>query len=270
MSAKGTKFEERLDHLIAKGHALLDAIRFECYPDISKKLFIDKLGQDEADEYVKQLPQFRLEYQAWYSEALVVIKQLLPDRLDDFKSYYEYPGVRKEVSFQNYMIRDCLQGLRITHPASGKVRVDAKAAVPEFRQQLSLVIAAREALQSTLIDLTSILQADLFDSEIDSARALAKSGFLRAAGAICGVIIEKHLKQICNAHMIVIKKKHLTIFDFNQALKDNGVIDTSQWRYVQHLSDIRNVCDHDRGRDPDKEQIDDLLSGTEKVLKTIF
>ena len=270
MSAKGSKFQERLDQLIAKGNALLDAIRFECHPEPSKKLFVDKLGHAEAEKYVKKLPSFRLEYQAWYSEALVTIKQLLPDRLDDFKSYYEYPRVRKDVSFQNYMIRDYLQGLRVTHPASGKVYVDKKAAIPEFRQQLSLVIAAREVLQSTLMDMTSILQADLFDSEIDSARALVKAGFLRAAGAICGVIIEKHLKQICNMHLIALKTKKPTISDYSQALKDKDVIDTSQWRFVQHLSDIRNVCDHDRGRDPAKEQVEDLLSGTEKILKTIF
>ena len=70
---------------------------------------------------------------------------------------------------------------------------DGSAAIPEFKQQLNIVKAARDVLDSTLIDLTSILQADLFDSELDSARALMKSGFFRLAGAICGVIIEKHL-----------------------------------------------------------------------------
>ena len=42
-----------------------------------------------------------------------------------------------------------------------------------------------------------------------------------------------------------------------------------QWRFVQHLADIRNICDHDRGKEPQKDEIDDLLSGTSKVLKTI-
>ena len=78
------------------------------------------------------------------------------------------------------------------------VIVDGKAAILVFAQQLNIVKAAKATLESSLIELASILQADLFDSEIDSARALAKSGFLRAAGAICGVVIEKHLKQVCN------------------------------------------------------------------------
>ncbi|MFT5613052.1 MAG: hypothetical protein ACI8Q6_000326 [Granulosicoccus sp.] len=92
------------------------------------------------------------------------------------------------------MIRDYLQGLKITKPG-GQV-VDGSSAVPEFRQQLSMVKAAKDSLESTLIDLTAVLQADLFDTEIETAGALAKAGYLRAAGAICGVVIEKHLGHV--------------------------------------------------------------------------
>ena len=114
------------------------------------------------------------------------------------------------------------------------------------------------------------MQADLFDSEFDTARALAKSGFLRAAGAICGVIIEKHLLHVCKIHGIAIRKKNPGISDLNQALKDNGLVTVPQWRFNQHLADIRNLCDHAKGKEPIKDEIEDLMSGTEKVLKTIF
>ena len=137
-------------------------------------------------------------------------------------------------------------------------------------QQLNIVKAAKETLDSALIDITAILQADLFDSEIDSARALAKSGFLRAAGAICGVVIEKHLNQVCNTRGIAITKKNPTIYDFNQKLKDENIISTPTWRLIQRLSDIRNICDHARATEPEKGEVEDLISGTDKVLKTVF
>lgn len=35
------------------------------------------------------LLKFREEYEIWYSEALYLVKVVLPDRLDDFKNYYE-------------------------------------------------------------------------------------------------------------------------------------------------------------------------------------
>jgi hypothetical protein len=58
--------------------------------------------------------------------------------------------------------------------------------------------------------------------------------------------------------------------DINDVLKKGDVIDTPQWRYVQHLADIRNLCDHRKKTDPTLERVDDLLAGVTKVTKTIF
>jgi hypothetical protein len=55
----------------------------------------------------------------------------------------------------------------------------------------------------------------------------------------------------------------------NQALRDANAIDVPQWRFNQHLADIRNLCDHDKAREPTKEQVQDLIDGAAKVLKTI-
>ena len=148
--------------------------------------------------------------------------------------------------------------------------VDGSAAIPEFRQQLSIIVAARVTLEISLLDLTTILQADLYDSEVDSARALGKAGHLRATGAVCGVVIEKHLKQVCANHKITVRKRNPSISDFNELLKKEGTISVPQWRSIQLLADIRNICDHAKEREPTREEIDDLVSGTAKVLKTVF
>ncbi|MEP1535587.1 MAG: hypothetical protein ABJZ56_03690 [Paracoccaceae bacterium] len=270
MSEKTNKFKKALEDLIEQGSQLHMAMQLDCFGDDFTKPAKEKLGKKKAEALIDGLPNFKDEYQAWYSEAQAVVKQVLPDRLDDFNSYYEFPRVRKETTFANYMIKDYLQGLHITRGWEKEVIADGKSAIPEFVQQLNIVRAARDKLESALIDLTAIMQADLFDSEIDTARALAKSGFLRAAGAICGVIIEKHLLHVSKTHGINIRKKNPGISDLNQSLKDNDVVTVPQWRFNQHLADIRNLCDHAKGKEPTKDEIEDLVSGTEKVLKTIF
>ena len=78
------------------------------------------------------------------------------------------------------------------------------------------------------------------------------------------------LKHICDIHMIVAKKPRPAISDFNDKLKDGEIISVPQWRFIQHLADIRNLCDHAREREPSRAEVDDLISGTEKVLKTVF
>jgi hypothetical protein len=69
---------------------------------------------------------------------------------------------------------------------------------------------------------------------------------------------------------VPVGKKNPTISDFNEALKTAAVIDLPQWRFIQHLADLRNICDHARTPDPTKAQIDDLLAGVKKVTKTVF
>ncbi len=48
--------------------------------------------------------------------------------------------------------------------------------------------------------------ADLFDSELESAKELSKKGFLRAGGALAGVVLEKHLAQVMTNHGLKSKK----------------------------------------------------------------
>jgi hypothetical protein len=115
-----------------------------------------------------------------------------------------------------------------------------------------------------------LLQADIFDSELEAADHLLKNKFARAAGALAGVVLERHLGEVCSSHNITLRKKDPTISDLNDALKAASVIDTAQWRSIQHLGDLRNLCDHNKQVEPTAEQVRDLLTGVAKVTKTTF
>lgn len=272
MSEKIDKFSKDLARLAEQGNKLHMAIQYDCHPKEFRTRLNELFENDEVEitKYLESLPSFRSLYQTWYSESHAVIKQLLPDRLPDFVSYYEYNRPRKEITFQKYMIRDYLQGLVITRPLYDTVVVDGSAAIPEFVQQLNLLNAAKDTLASSLLDIKAILQADLFDTEIEGAAALLKAGYFRASGAICGVVIEKHLLHVCDLHNIKITKKNPGISDLNQLLRESDLISVPQWRFIQHLADIRNLCDHAKNKEPTKEEIADLISGSKKTLKTVF
>ena len=126
-----------------------------------------------------------------------------------------------------------------------------------------------QKFDSTIYSLENLLQADVFDSEIESAKHLLNKGFLRAAGAICGVVLEKHLSKICDSRGMIISKKDPSISDFNEKLKDVAY-DTIEWRKIQGLADLRNLCDHKKDREPTKEDVQTLIAGTERVIKSIF
>ncbi|TWC34576.1 hypothetical protein FBY03_11228 [Pseudomonas sp. SJZ079] len=265
------KYRKDLDDLLVEAGQVQNSLIYLAY---GHKEFLDTLirqlngDEKQANKLISELKPFLSIYQHWYSEALAIVKQLLPDRLADFIRLYEKPKNRKEISFENYRIEDACQGLRMTR--LGEVKADSKAALNLLDQQIAIVEAIKRRFESSLFDIKQLVQADLFDSELDAARELLKNKFTRGAGAIAGVVLEGHLGQVCENHNVKITKKHPSISDYNQALKDADVIETSQWRFHQHLADIRNKCDHSKTDEPTVDEVKDLVEGVAKVTKTIF
>lgn len=268
MTSNIDRFKKDLEALVARGKLLEYSMRRQ---SADRKGFdgqIKKTLGEKAEAFIKALPSFKDEYQAWYSEAMAVVRQVLPDRLHDFTRHYEKPKTRKDITFENYHIEDFLQGLQVTR--AGEVVVSSSAAIPRFSQQLAILTAAEKRFQSSLFDIRQMVQADLFDSELDAARELLSQKFARAAGAIVGVLLEKHLAQVCQDHGVAIAKKHPTISDLNDLLKNSSVIETAQWRFIQHLGDLRNLCDHNKKKEPTEAQVTDLIDGVAKIMKTVL
>ena len=240
------------------------------FSDIQKelKILIDKgislyTNLLEYEKNMDRFANFVRDYEGWYSKALSVVSQLLPNRVEDFTLLYSN-SKRKELMYSTYTISDALR--IVANKARG---YNPLTATTSFLRQIEILKACQDTFDSKLYNLKVLLQADVFDSEVDSAKHLKKKGFYRAAGAICGVVIEKHFSEVCKNRGIAIKKKSPTIADYNDALKDI-VYDIVEWRRIQRLGDIRNLCDHSKDREPTLDEIEDLISGTEKVIKTIF
>ena len=55
-------------------------------------------------------------------------------------------------------------------------------------QQVHILSAVENRFESSLFDMRQLVQADLFDSELDAAKQLLQNGFNRASGAMAGVV----------------------------------------------------------------------------------
>jgi len=266
------KYKSDLDNLIDDGSMLLMSIQKSfAIEDFRSQLKKQLKDSKKVSKFLKDLPLFGNDYQGWYSESLVLVKQLLPDRISDFTRLYEKPKTRrKEITWENYVIEDALQGLLVTKGWDKEKVVGADAAIPKFKQQLDIIKAIKKRFQSSLFDISQLVQADLFDSELEAAKELNSKGFVRGAGAIAGVVLEKHLSHICDVHGTKIKKKNPSIADFNDSLKEAEIYETPTWRKIQHMGDLRNLCDHKKKREPKIEEIDELIEGAEAIIKTVF
>ena len=236
--------------------------RLESLIEIAKNL-TSKMGDitkapDDPSGFLD--PHFTLEYQRWYSEAYLVVEQVLPHRLQEFVGLYERDPRRTKTNVETFTIR------YDSEPAfNHKITASRR-----FIAQLGIFVAAAGLFDDSLSNVRALAQADLFDAETDIARELLTNGFLRAAGAVAGVVLEKHLAEVARNHKLVIGKVDPSINDYNEQLKAAGVADLPTWRRIQLLGDLRNLCVHDKQQEPTSDQVTELIVGVDSVTKSLF
>lgn len=252
---------KELDKLINDGRNMYYSMAYihDCMTKEDRAIFKQRIG---SPLNVRDL------YQSWYTKAGEVIKALIPSRYEDFRVMYkDYKRSNKDITRSNYTMEDYLNGLQ--RSSFGEEIFGQRDAISKFKIQLDILIAAKTKLNSCLLNINELLKADLFDGEMETAEEFNNKGFYRAAGSIAGVVLEKHLRDVCDNHSLKASKKKPTMVDYYTLLKDNSIIDTPNWRNLQFLADIRNKCDHP-GDEPTKEDIADLINGTKKTIKTLF
>lgn len=216
----------------------------------------------------KNLFEVNGKYQAWYTRALPVIQQLLPDRYAEFNELYRIEK-KKELNSTNYAIADFLEGSRLMRLGEEVLNHNGVFTV-KLMKQVHVLESAQNRLTSLLSDIRHVLQAELFDDELSVATDLRKKNHLRAAGAVAGVVLEEHLKHLASKYPIKVTKNDPTIAYLNDLLKDSSIYDVPTWRFIQRLGDIRNLCVHSKERDPTPTEVEELIAGTEKTIKTVF
>ncbi|GAI23649.1 unnamed protein product, partial [marine sediment metagenome] len=179
-----------------------------------------KVKKGEEDDTQKLLPTI-MTYQSWYTRALPVVRQLIPERYHEFQEQYKLEKRKDtEINFLTYTISDYLIGLRITRGwAKEEVVNPLSAFTSKFQHQITILRSAQDRIDSILADIQGVLQSELFDNELDAANELLKKGHLRAAGALAGLTLESHLSEISAKHNLKFSKNP-TISDFNDELKN--------------------------------------------------
>ena len=273
MESNIEKYKKDLDRLISDGEKLNNYIALEFHPHHSNEEL--KRKKEIKLLEIKEKKPFTSEYETWYSESLILLKQVLPERVEDFVALYKTNAGKNlkvtDLTLKNYGIEYALLGIRVTrgHSLDEEI-VGPSSAIPRFSQQLNILKSAKRRFESSLFDLKHLVQAGLFDSELDAAKELNQKGFMRGAGAMASVVIERHLAQVCNKNQIKITKEKSTINDYAQQLKNGGIIEQSVWRFIQHLSDLRALCGHDTKRGPTKDDVEELIKGISKIIKTVL
>ena len=253
------KIEKEIEDLAKQGINLYFSV-FKIDPEGLAELKKIKVDIDS-------LPNFEVDYEDWYTKSYRLVQNVAPYRLNDFVSLYKLENI-KNPSSHNYRIANAILG-QVWSQGSRIIAKPVNVA-QKVKMQAEIVGSLKSLINDYFYNLEIELESNIFDSELDSAKELLKKKFLRPSGVICGVVLEKHLKNVCDNHGIQIAKKDPGISEFNDKLKESKVIDVPTWRKIQLLGDIRNICAHNKGVEPTAEQVQDLLDGTKFIISTIF
>lgn len=228
---------------------------------------IKLLKGDFAEAHAKFIPR----YQSWYTASLQLVRTFAADRLAEFRSYYEIDPKRKDTRDATYSIQDFVYGLGPgENPTTGKPYFNALNVLQlRLFSQVTILQSLASRIDGILADVETALAAGLEDSALSTAASLAKVS-PRAGGALAGVVIEGHLQRVAVNRDVKVPKKNPTIADLNDPLKASGVYDTPTWRRIQYLADLRNLCAHNKDRDPTSTEANELIEGANWVVKNVL
>lgn len=129
-----------------------------------------------------------------------------------------------------------------------------------------LIAAYDDFKNGFLISFKQIVQAEVFDSELEQAKSLLESGYKNPSAVIAGVVLETAIKELSLNHGIELERKKLT--HLNDELAKLGVYNKLQQKRITALADIRNNAAHGDYDQFTKDDVTGMIEDIERFLLT--
>ena len=124
--------------------------------------------------------------------------------------------------------------------------------------------AAKEDFEGGyLSSIRSIVQAELFDSELDQARELVAKGFIVPAAVVAGVVLETTLRELCRLQSLPLGK----LDGMNAELAKASVYNKLVQKRVTALAAIRNAAAHGQSDQFTAQDTHDMIRDVERLVR---
>lgn len=124
-------------------------------------------------------------------------------------------------------------------------------------------MAAKDDFQGGyLSSVKTLVQAELFDSELEQASELLTSGYKGPAAVVAGVVLETALKDLCTQNSI----PHAKLDKMNSDLAKAGLYNKLQQKKITALADIRNSAAHGDWGSFNEDEAKEMIRDVERFL----
>ncbi|MEZ9210539.1 hypothetical protein AB6E95_23900 [Vibrio splendidus] len=134
-----------------------------------------------------------------------------------------------------------------------------------YKRVKSVFLAAKEDYEGGyLTSVKTLVQSEVFESELEQAEELLKSGYHLAAAVIAGVVLETGLRELSSRQEIA----HGKLDKMNAELAKAGVYNKLQQKRITALADIRNSAAHGKPEEFSKDDVKMMIRDVEQFLAT--
>lgn len=205
---------------------------------------------DQANSLLttSEIYRIRDEYQEWYTKACRIVKQIIPERYVEFQIYYT--GSKDILGMCQFFL--------------DAVLFDVDLAINAFKIQYSILKSCIPLLDPFYQNINKQIYFEYQEDDLKIAEKLMRIS-IRAAGALAGFVLEKHLKIVCNNHLLS-GMENKTLGQLIDTLHQNKVINTTDRKNLEYLSDTRNKCDHAKKEEPKEYEVEDLIEHTRRWI----
>jgi len=122
--------------------------------------------------------------------------------------------------------------------------------------------AKEDYLGGYLSTVRDLVQAELFDDELEQAKELLDKKYHVAAAIIAGVVLETGIRELCKKNNIETGKLN----KMNDDLAKNGVYNSLIQKQITALAGIRNSAAHGKTDEFTIEQVENMIKEIETLL----
>jgi hypothetical protein len=132
-----------------------------------------------------------------------------------------------------------------------------------FKGLKAIFLAAKEDFEGGyLSSVKTLVQAEVFDSELEQASELFSSGYSTAVAVVAGVVLETALRELCDKNGI----SHGKLDKMNNDLVKAGVYNKLNQKRITALADIRNSAAHGKPNEFTDQDVSNMIRDVYQFL----
>jgi len=132
-----------------------------------------------------------------------------------------------------------------------------------LRRVQAVFEAAREDFEGGYVtSVRNLVQAEVFDSELEQAGELLSSGYAQAAAVVAGVVLETTLRELCDRRQI----PHGKLDKMNADLAKAGAYNVLVQKRITSLAAIRNSAAHGKIAEFTSSDVVAMLEDVRRLL----